>query len=39
MTDIEILTQLLNGYHLEKNEVEKAKKLVKKLNFYLKQRR
>ena len=37
LTDIQILTQLLNGYHLEPKEIEQAKHLVNKLNLYLKQ--
>ncbi len=37
MKDIEILKQLLNGWHLSPTEKERAKTLVKKLNIYLKQ--
>ena len=37
MTDIQILQQLLNGYHLETKEIERAEEIVKKLNIYLKQ--
>ena len=37
MKDIEILEQLLNGWHLEPAELKRAKKIVKKLNIYLKQ--
>lgn len=39
MTDIQILQQLLNGYHLEPAEVERAKKLVERLTLYLKQQK
>ena len=34
--DIEIIKQLYNCYHLEPEEIERAKYLVHKLNFYLK---
>lgn len=36
MSDLQILTQLLNGYHLEPNEIEKAKKLLSLLDRNLK---
>ena len=39
MEDIQILKQLLNGYHLEPKEIERAKQLVKKLTLYLKQQK
>ncbi len=39
MTDIQILNQLLNGLHLEPSELERARKLVNKLNLYLKQQK
>ena len=37
MKDTQILEQILNGYHLEPSEIERAKKLVKIINIYLKQ--
>lgn len=37
MTDIQILKQLLNGWHLEPKELERAEELVKRLTIYLKQ--
>jgi hypothetical protein len=37
MTDLEILNQVLNGYHLNPEELKRAKELVKKINLYLKQ--
>lgn len=39
MDDEQILKQLLNGWHLEPAEIERAKQLVKKLNIYLKQQK
>ena len=39
MEDIQILKQLLNGYHLEPSEIERAKHIVSKLNLYLKQQK
>lgn len=39
MTDTQILEQVLNGYHLEPKELERAKELVKKLSLYLKQQK
>jgi len=39
MKDEQILKQLLNGWHLEPKELERAKQLVKKLNIYLKQQK
>lgn len=38
MTDIEILTQLLNGYHLNANEVIKANEIIKRLKNEVKSR-
>jgi hypothetical protein len=37
MTDLQILDHLLNGHHLNGDELERAKQLVMKLNIYLKQ--
>jgi hypothetical protein len=32
MSDLKILEQLLNGYHLEPKELDKAKKILDQLN-------
>ena len=37
MTDLEILNQILNGWHLEAKHIERAKQLVHRINIYLKQ--
>lgn len=37
MNDLQILNQILNGWHLEPKEIERAKILVRTLNNYLKQ--
>jgi hypothetical protein len=39
MSDLQIIQQLLNGWHLDPKEIEKAKKIVKTLNEYLKQQK
>lgn len=39
MNDLQIINQLLNGWHLEPKELERAKQLVHKLNIYLKQQK
>jgi len=39
MSDLQIMQQLLNGWHLDPKEIEKAKKIVKTLNLYLKQQK
>ena len=39
MNDEQILKQLLNGWHLESQELERAEQLVKTLNTYLKQQK
>jgi hypothetical protein len=36
-TDIQILKQIFNGYHLEPKEVKRVKELLYKINLYLKQ--
>lgn len=38
MKDIEILKQLLNGNHLEINELERAKQIIHSLNLSLNER-
>ena len=38
MQDIDIIKQLLNGNHLESNELERAHKLIYLLNIELKRR-
>ena len=38
MKDIEIIQQLLNGNHLSKSELERAKQLIHSLNIAIKQR-
>ena len=37
MKDTDIIAALINGWHLEKQEIERAKQLVHKMNVYLKQ--
>lgn len=37
MNDLQIIQQILNDYHLEPKEIERAKKIVRTLNIYLKQ--
>lgn len=37
MKDIDILTQILNGYYLNPNELKRAKELNKKIALYIKQ--
>ena len=37
MTDIQIIEAMLMGWHLNKQELERAKVLVHKLNIYIKQ--
>jgi len=39
MSDLQIMQQLLNCWHLDPKEIEKAKKIVKTLNLYLKQQK
>jgi len=39
MKDIDILEQLLNGNHLEKEEVKRAKQILYSLNIELENRR
>ena len=39
MKDLQILKQLLNGQHLEPNEIIKAEKLLNKLQIELKTRK
>jgi hypothetical protein len=37
--DIQIITQMYNGYHLQPNELQRARELMHKLNLYLKQQK
>jgi len=39
MKDTDIIEALLNGWHLEKQELERAKQLVHMMNVYLKQQK
>lgn len=39
MEDIQIIQQLLNGFHLEPQELKRAKQIVNRLNTYLKQQK
>lgn len=39
MKDLQILEQILNGWHLEPSELERAKELVKKINLYINQQK
>ena len=39
MTNIEIINQLLNGYHLEEKDLQKAKRIINYLNIELKDRK
>ena len=39
MSDIQILEALLNGWHLNKAEQERAKELLHKMNIYIKQQK
>lgn len=39
MKDLQIINQLLNGWHLEPKELERAKQLFHELNIYLKQQK
>jgi hypothetical protein len=38
MSDTQILTQLLNGNHLNKKEIERAKQLTNRINAEIKTR-
>ena len=38
MSNLEIINQLLNGNHLSKKELQKAKKIIEYLNIELKER-
>lgn len=38
MTDLQILSQLLNGYHLEPKQLERAQKLLIVMNNEIKNR-
>jgi hypothetical protein len=39
MSNLEIINQLLNGNHLTKKELKKAKKIIEYLNIELKERK
>tara|TARA_R110000822_G_scaffold127454_1_gene262938 strand:- start:5610 stop:5732 length:123 start_codon:yes stop_codon:yes gene_type:complete len=39
MTDLQILEQILNGNHLEPNELKRAKQILQSLNTELKNRK
>ena len=38
MNDLQILNQLLNGYHLSDKEIERAKELIKSLQLEIENR-